>query len=250
MSGLARTIEKAKWAGNDLTVTQIGRAERGEALALSFAQQRLWFLEQLQPGDTSYNIPGAVRIEGRLDAEILERSFQEIVRRHEALRTRFEAVQGEPRQIIEDAGMLRLEQVDLSGLAGEELEREIDRHAREEALRAFDLSRCPLLRTVLLKCSEQDHVLVLTMHHIVSDGWSLGILLREIAVLYESYLAGQPSPLEELGVQYADFSVWQRQWMSGEVLEQQLGYWRKQLARSAAGAGTANRPSQAGRGRD
>ncbi|MBZ5509519.1 MAG: amino acid adenylation domain-containing protein, partial [Acidobacteriia bacterium] len=235
VAALAARIEEAKWMGARPTLTHIDHVKRDEPLPLSFAQQRLWFLEQLQPGDTSYNIPGAVRIEGTLDAQILERSFGEIVRRHESLRTRFEAVQGEPRQIIENAGRLKLEQVDLSGLAGEELEREIERQAREEAQRAFDLTRCPLLRTVLLKCSEQDHVLVLTMHHIVSDGWSLGILLREIAVLYESYLAGQPSPLGELEVQYADFSVWQRQWMTGEVLEQQLGYWRKQLGGAPPG---------------
>ncbi len=131
--------------------------------------------------------------------------------------------------MIEAVGELKLQRVDLRGLAGEPLEQEIERRARAEAQRAFDLSRCPLLRAELLECGEQEHVLVLTMHHIVSDGWSIGVLLREAAALYESLGAGEPARLEELEVQYADFSVWQREWMRGEVLEQQLGYWRKQL---------------------
>jgi amino acid adenylation domain-containing protein len=200
---------------------------RDGPLPLSFGQERLWFLDQLAPGGAVYSIPGALRIEGRLDVAALERSLQEIVRRHEALRTRFVSIQGQPRQVIDDEVRLELPVVDLRGRAGEE---RAARWMREEAQRPFDLARGPLVRAALLRLGPETHVLLLTMHHIVSDDWSLGLLMREASVLYEAFLAGRPSPLGELPLQYGDFSAWQRSWLTGEVLEARLHYWTAQLA--------------------
>ncbi len=152
-----------------------------------------------------------------------------MVRRHEILRTTFELVDGAPVQVIATPTPLRLEVVDLSGLEAEARTSEAQRLANEEAQQPFDLSRGPLLRMRLLRLSEAEHVLLLTMHHIISDGWSLGVLGQELATLYEAYQAGESSPLAELAIQYADFAVWQREWLRGEVLEKQLEYWREQL---------------------
>ncbi|MBZ4422889.1 non-ribosomal peptide synthetase, partial [Myxococcus sp. RHSTA-1-4] len=205
------------------------KARQGDA-PLSFAQQRLWFLAQLDPGNTSYNLWAPVRLTGTLDVGSLERSFGELVRRHESLRTVFRAVGGSPVQGIVPEGRVPLELVDLGSLPSEEREAAAKARAEEEVRRPFDVEHGPLLRTTLLKLSEQEHVLVLVMHHIVSDYWSMGILVREVAAIYEAFSQGQPSPLPELPVQYADYAVWQREWLKGEVLEAQLAYWRKQLA--------------------
>ncbi|HET9282166.1 MAG TPA: amino acid adenylation domain-containing protein, partial [Candidatus Angelobacter sp.] len=221
VAGLAAALGAKKSAGQERT-SRIVPVTRNQPLPLSFAQQRLWFLDQLEPGDTSYNVSGGVRISGKLEPGRLERSLQKVVRRHEALRTRFVSEGGEPRQVIEEEVEVKLEQVDLQGWKGEEQREELERRARAEAQRAFDLGQCPLLRAQLVVCGEQEQVLLLTMHHIVSDGWSLGVLLRETAVLYESSRAGEGCGLAELEVQYADYSVWQREWMKGEVLEEQL----------------------------
>src|SRR5262249_6664428 len=179
------------------------------------------------PGRANYNIPGAVRLRGELDVEALRRSIEEIVRRHEVLRTRFLTVDGEPRQVIETAGHWALPVIDLGGL--EEQEPVATELARAEARQPFDLSHGPLLRTIMLRLDEQEHVLLATMHHIVSDAWSRGILISELSALYGAYRNEQPSPLAELEVQYGDYAVWQRNWLQGEVLEEQMGYWRKQL---------------------
>jgi amino acid adenylation domain-containing protein len=173
-----------------------------------------------------------VRLIGKLEVDELGRAFTEVVRRHESLRTRFEVVEGEPVQIIEAPGPVRLAVTDLSGL-GEAGEAEAKRLAGEEARQAFDLRRGPLLRLRLLRLSEEKHVLLVTMHHIVSDGWSIGLLIREVAVLYESYLRGEEAALPELPVQYGDYAVWQREWLQGGVLEEQLSYWREQLQGAA-----------------
>src|SRR5262249_25542356 len=156
-------------------------------------------------------IPGALRLEGRPDLVALERSVNEIVRRHEVLRTRIVVESGEPAQVIDVWEPRRLEVVDLSSLSREEKEAEGGRRAKEEAETGFDLSAGPLLRVKVLKLEEDDHLLLYTMHHIVSDGWSMGILSREVETLYETYLAGEESPLPELEIQYADFAVWQRE---------------------------------------
>jgi amino acid adenylation domain-containing protein/FkbM family methyltransferase len=205
------------------------REATGERIPLSFAQQRLWFIDRLTPNTPFYNVVGRVKLKGPLELEALERAVNEIVRRHEVLRTRFEVVEGEPAQVIYPWEPQRLERVDLSGLPLEEREVEAERLAVEEAGTGFELSRGPLLRLKVLKLEEQEHALLYTMHHIVSDAWSMGILIREVGALYLAYRAGEPSPLDELPIQYADFALWQRQWLQGEVLERQLGYWKSQL---------------------
>ena len=198
-------------------------------LPLSFAQQRLWFIDQLEPGTAAYNIPGAVRLSGVLDVAALERSFTEIVRRHEALRTRFETIEGAAVQVIDEAAAVVLRCVDLRSTVAAEREGAARREAEAEAQRPFDLQAGPLLRVLLLQLEEEEQVLVVTMHHIVSDGWSMGIFIRELASLYGAYRSGAETPLAELPLQYADFAVWQRGWLQGAVLEQQLEYWREQL---------------------
>ncbi|HEY4562918.1 MAG TPA: condensation domain-containing protein, partial [Thermoanaerobaculia bacterium] len=195
---------------------------------LSFAQQRLWFVDQLEPGSPLYNMPGALRVEGPLDGAVLARCLGEIVRRHEALRTVFAALEGSPVQVILPAVPFPLPVVDLSALP----EREALALAllREEARRPFDLAQGPLLRGLLLRLGSQDHAVALTLHHIAGDGWSLGALVREIATLYPAFAAGRPSPLPELPVQYADFALWQRSWLRGEILGSEIGWWAKELA--------------------
>jgi amino acid adenylation domain-containing protein len=234
ITGLARRIEEAIRAGEKTEAPPLVRTSRegwrGAGPPLSFAQQRLWFLDQLVPNNPLYNIPGRVRLDGRLDFDALQRVINEIVRRHEALRTRFEVEAGEPVQVIDEWEPRRLEVTDLTNLPSDEQEAEARRMAREEAGTGFDLSRGPLLRVKLLKLEQDNHVLLYTMHHIVSDGWSMEILSREVGDLYRAYSAGEASPLPELPIQYADFAVWQREWLQGEALERELEYWRKQLA--------------------
>jgi len=202
---------------------------REEELPLSFAQERLWFLDQLGPGNTAYGIPVAYRLQGSLDVAALEWSLNEIVRRHEVPRTTFAVVDGRPVQVIAPEMRLTLPVEDLRGLPEAEQEAEVERWATEEAQHPFDLAQGPLLRAALLRLDEEEHVLLLTMHHIVSDGWSMGVFNRELAALYEAFSAGKPSPLPELPLQYADFVVWQREWLQGEVLEEQVAYWRQHL---------------------
>ncbi|HVI69985.1 MAG TPA: condensation domain-containing protein, partial [Pyrinomonadaceae bacterium] len=204
--------------------------QRGERLPLSFAQQRLWFIDQMESGNAAYNLPGAVKLEGKLNLDALERVINEIVRRHEVLRTRIEVEEGEPAQVIDEWKPGKLDVRDLTGLTLVEREEEAGRIAREEAGTGFDLRRGPLLRVKVLKVEEEQHVVLFTMHHIVSDGWSMGILIREVGTLYRAYSAGEDSQLDELPIQYADFAVWQSEWLRGEVLEKKLEYWRKQLA--------------------
>jgi len=229
VAGLARKIEEAMRAGVKRQAPPLVRASREERLPLSFAQRRLWFIDQLDPGNAMYNISGAVRLKGDLNLEALERSVNEIVRRHEALRTRIEVEVREPAQVIDEWEPRRLEVTDLTSLPPEEKEEEAGRISREEVGTGFDLRRGPLLRVKVLKLGEEEHVLLYTMHHIVSDGWSLGILIGEVGALYQAYISGAPSPLEELEIQYADYAKWQRQYLKEELLDEQLRYWRKQL---------------------
>ncbi|HID54502.1 MAG TPA: amino acid adenylation domain-containing protein, partial [Anaerolineae bacterium] len=196
---------------------------------VSFAQQRLWFLDQFEPNSPYYNIPVAVRLHGRLQPAILENVLNEIVQRHEILRTTFGAVDGEPVQIISPDGRLPLPLHDLRHLPPEEREREALRLANEEAKRPFNLTTGPLFRANLYQLADDEFVAIFVMHHIISDGWSISVLMREISLLYDAFAAGRPSPLPELPIQYADFAEWQREWLQGDVLESQLAYWREKL---------------------
>jgi amino acid adenylation domain-containing protein len=196
---------------------------------LSFAQQRLWFLNRLRPESPFYNLPSALRLTGALDIGALERSLAEIVRRHESLRATFDTVGGEPRQVIARAAPLQFSTVDLSTLPLHEQDAETQRLVEEESRRPFDLAHGPLLRAGVLTLRHDVHVLWLVMHHIVSDGWSMGVLLRELSALYTAFKEGHGSPLAELPIQYADFAVWQREYLTGKVLAEQLSYWREHL---------------------
>ncbi|HEX2076802.1 MAG TPA: condensation domain-containing protein, partial [Longimicrobium sp.] len=226
---LARRVEEMRRAGLPV-LPPVVPVERTGALPLSFAQERLWFIDRLEPGSAVYNIPVAWRLAGALDQAALERSLSEIVRRHEALRTTFAEADASPVQVIAPFGAFALPVEDLSGLGEAEREAQVKRRATEEARRPFDLSAGPLFRAALLRLGEEDHVLLLSMHHIVSDGWSMGVLFRELSALYEAYREGRESPLRELGVQYADYAVWQREQLEGEALDRQLAYWRERLA--------------------
>ncbi|MCL4850895.1 MAG: amino acid adenylation domain-containing protein, partial [Bryobacteraceae bacterium] len=197
---------------------------------LSFAQQRLWFLDQLAPGSSFYNVPAAVPLRMPLNATLLERSLNEIIRRHEVLRTRFVTVDGQPVQVIAEALAVEVPLVDLRHFPEGERQAEATRLANVEARQPFDLTRGPLLRASLLRLQDSEYVFCLTVHHVVCDGWSMGLLFQELNQLYTAYALGRPSPLEELPVQYADYAMWQREALEGEVLEEQLEYWRKQLA--------------------
>ncbi|MFP2900827.1 amino acid adenylation domain-containing protein, partial [Corallococcus sp. 4LFB] len=211
-------------------VQVIQRVPRTGNLPLSFAQQRLWFLDQYEPGSALYNIPSAMRLEGTLDVSALGRAFAEVMNRHEALHTVFRVQDGDAIQVIAPSANAALEVEDLRDWpAASEREAEALLRAREEARTAFDLSRGPLLRTRLLRLADTEHLLLVTMHHIVSDGWSIGVLIREVVTLYEAFTAGRPATLPELPIQYADYAVWQRDWLQGAVLDKQLAYWRKQL---------------------
>jgi len=199
-------------------------------LPLSFAQQRLWFLDQLVPGNPFYNVPAAVRLTGQLDLMALKQAFNQIVHRHEALRTNFVKVDGQPTQIISANVNVFLPLVDLRHLPAKERQLAAGQIATESAQRPFNLATDPLLRVKLLQLDETEYVLLLNLHHIVSDGWSLGVLMRELGTLYTAFRANQSSPLPQLPIQYADFAHWQREWLQGEVLSSQLSYWRSQLA--------------------
>lgn len=196
---------------------------------VSFAQQRLWFLDQFEPNSPFYNIPLAVRLNGRLDVTILEQVLNEIVRRHEILRTTFSSLNGDPIQLITEEGAISLPVIDLRSLPKSEKEYEALRLANEEAKRPFNLTTGPLLRAHLYWLDEAEYVAIFVMHHIISDGWSMGVLIREISILYAAFAAGRPSPLPELPIQYADFAHWQREWLKDDVLQGQLDFWTNQL---------------------
>ena len=230
LAGLAAEVDAALQKTQGLLAPPIQRRPPEAGTPLSFAQQRLWFLDQLEPGSPLYNISQAVRVQGRLDLAALERSLNEIVHRHEVLRSTFPTVDGKPSVVIAPHRPFTLEIVDLTGIPAVRREAEERRLALDDAQRPFDLGRGPLLRARLLRRGEEDHTFLLTMHHIISDGWSMAVLIRELGALYAALAAGEPSPLPELAVQYADYAHWQQQWLQGETLENQLAYWRKQLA--------------------
>ncbi|WP_293128194.1 non-ribosomal peptide synthetase [Microcoleus sp. bin38.metabat.b11b12b14.051] len=214
---------------SNFTLAPIVPIARDGNLPLSFAQQRLWFLDELVPNNPFYNVPAALRVTGSLNFPALQQTFNEILRRHEALRTTLAVVAGEPVQRIADAFHLPIYVFDLRNLPEESRQSEANRLTAKEAQRPFNLSTDLLLRVTLLHLDDGEYLLMLNMHHIVSDGWSIGVLIQELGAIYTAFAIGKPSPLPELSVQYADFAKWQREWLQGEVLETQLAYWRRQL---------------------
>ena len=227
---LAERIAALMTAGKGLQVPPIKRAARGAEIPLSFAQQRMWFVDKLDPGNPSYNIPKAMRLGGALNTAALEASLGEIIRRHEALRTVFPAIEARPVQVIAPAQGVNLPLVDLSGLSPERRADVAQQLSAMVGLRPFDLVGGPLFRFSLVKREEQEHWAIVTMHHIVSDAWSTGVFVTELAALYQAFSRGKPSPLTEPPIQYADFVHWQREWLQGETLAEHLDYWRRQLA--------------------
>jgi acyl carrier protein len=228
VAALAGCVEELRSAGAAVA-PPIERVPRTGPLPLSFAQQRLWFIDRLEPGSPAYNIPFPLRLRGRLGAAALGAALTEVVARHEALRTVFDVADGAPVQVVLAAGEHPLPRVDLRHLPATRAEAEVRRLAAADARRPFDLARGPLLRTALVQLAGDDHALLASMHHVVSDGWSMQVLTREISALYAAFRRGEEPRLPELPVQYADFAVWQRAWMSGETLEGQIGYWKEKL---------------------
>src|SRR6185503_543406 len=219
---------------NDVQTPPVVAMPRSGPMPLSFAQQRLWFVDQYQPGGAFYNIPVAVRLNGQIQVDALERTLKTIVERHEVLRTSFIQVDGEPWQVISPDATIELPITSLEHLPPDDREAEAKRIAGKEATTPFDLASGQLLRAHLLRLSAGDHILLFNVHHIVSDGWSMSILVREVAALYASFVNGDDRPLPDLPVQYADFAHWQREWLQGEVLASQLRYWTTQLADAPA----------------
>jgi NRPS condensation-like uncharacterized protein len=213
----------------DSNFKTIPQRHRTAPLPLSFAQQRIWFLQQLELDNPFYNEQIAIHLTGLLDVVSLEKSLNEMIQRHEALRTTFKMVEGQPVQIIASNLTLTLPTVNLCQLPEAQWQVEIQRIGIEQSQRPFDLVNGPLLRWMLLQISDREHVLLFEMHHIVTDGWSLGIIIRELSALYQELTTGKPACLPELPIQYADFAVWQRQHLQGEKLESQLSYWKQQL---------------------
>ncbi|WP_392535261.1 amino acid adenylation domain-containing protein [Nostoc sp. C117] len=215
---------------SDQKLNVVPRRTTISPVPLSFAQERLWFLHKLNPDSAFYNEHGAIQLQGVLDVDILEQCLRELVSRHESLRTTFDTVVGQPVQVIAASMDVPLSVVNLSELPQAAQKLEILRLSAEQCLPPFNFVQGPLLRWTLVQLGKQDYVLLLTMHHIIIDGWSLGVIFRELAVLYAAFSQGKPYPLLELPLQYADFALWQRQWLQGSVLESQLTYWKQQLS--------------------
>jgi len=233
VAGLAARVEALR-SGRPARLAPIVPVERGGPLPLSFAQERLWFLDRMETEGAPHTIPAALRLSGPLHVAALERALGEIVRRHESLRTTFRAVDGSPVQVIAPFRGFDLPVEELEGLDPAEREREVARRVMDDAVRPFDLEAGPLFRAHLLRLDDQEHVLLVCIHHVVSDGWSVGVLFRELSALYQAYRDGNESPLAGLPVQYADFAAWQREQLRGEALDRQLAWWRDRLAGAPA----------------
>jgi acyl carrier protein len=229
IADLATAVEAIKQAEDSLLAPPILPVSRENHLPLSFAQQRLWFIEQLQPNNAAYNIASAVRVLGELNITALESCFNEIIKRHESLRTAFIAVEGLPMQVITKNLQLSLPVIDLQTRSKSEQETQIQQIINQETQQPFDLSQLPLLRVILLKLSSTEYVVIFTMHHIISDAWSTAVIIRELIALYPAFAEGKSFALPELPIQYADFAVWQRQLLQGQVLENHLTYWKQKL---------------------
>ncbi|WP_255581301.1 condensation domain-containing protein, partial [Caballeronia sp. dw_276] len=230
LADLAARAAAARPGDEGTSPLPITRANRDMALPLSHAQQRLWFLDQLEPGNAFYILPAAVRLHGELDVDALHRTLYEVTRRHEVLRTCFIAPDGVPVQVVMPATEFDFPLTDLSALPAEEREDALQQLLANAVRSGFDLAEGSLMRAQLVRLDAREHVVALALHHIVSDGWSTGVLVREVAALYEAFSRGEPSPLPALSVQYADYASWQREWLSGAVLREQLDYWQAQLA--------------------
>lgn len=230
VAGFASQIEVAKQKNGHPAADSIRPAAGDGALPLSFAQQRFWILDRFHPGNHAYNCCVLLRVSGPLNMPALEQAINEIIHRHEALRTVFQEVKGWPAQVVLAAQPITLAVTDLSALPKTTLEAAQQQLAKTEAERPFDLARGPLIRVGVSRMGEREHLVQLTMHHIISDGWSLGILCREVLALYEAFAAGNPTPLPVLPIQYGDFAVWQRHHLQGDRLAEQLSYWKKQLS--------------------
>jgi amino acid adenylation domain-containing protein len=229
VAGLSTFIEKAIKAGIGLEAPPIERISRDEELILSFAQQRLWFLTQLQPDSPFNNLCAAFRLQGQLNQQALQQSLNEIVRRHEVLRTNFKTIAGRPIQIISSDATFSLPVIDLSDLSADLQAVQIEQLGQTEAQQPFNLQTDLMMRAKLLRLGEQEYVTLLTIHHIASDGWSIGVFVQELSTLYQAFCTGQLPSLPELPIQYADFAAWQRRWLVEDVLESQLAYWRQHL---------------------
>jgi amino acid adenylation domain-containing protein len=232
VEALAVMLETKRQNGKILSQPIVARTNEEESWPLSYAQQRLWFIDQLESGSSFYNVSAAARLSGGLDVAAFEQTLCEIVRRHEILRTTFPSREGRPVQVISPAVKPFVLLVDLSYLTEEEREITSDRLTVEHAQRNFDLSRGPLLSVALMRLTSQEHIMLCAMHHIITDGWSTGVFVRELAALYSPFREGFPSELPELPVQYADFTLWQREWLQGEALDEQLTYWKNRLGQS------------------
>jgi len=234
VSELSRCVEALKREDSGLKLPPLMIQPRPKGIPLSFAQERLWIIEQSDSLGGTYNIPVALRLEGEMNVEATRLALNEIVRRHESLRTRFESCEGRPVQVIEQKLEIQMKLEDLSGLTETEQRKAVEAALKVSSGRPFDLNKAPLLRVEFLRLGPSNHIALLTMHHIVSDGWSMGVLVEELSSLYASYANGQGPKLAELTLQYADYALWQRSWLNNNVLEQ-LKYWTKQLK----GASTA-----------
>ncbi|MBD2194868.1 MULTISPECIES: non-ribosomal peptide synthetase [Calothrix] len=239
LAELAQVIDKLQQQKIELSAPPILPRANNAELPLSFAQQRLWFLDQLEPNSALYNIPVALRLVGNLNQAALEQSLIEIIHRHEALRTNFITVDGQPTQIIREQGTGNREQriisiVDFKALSATQQEIATQQLAQQQAIEPFDLATEALIRATLVVLNDTEHILLVCMHHVVSDGWSMGVFIQELAALYNAYSQGQQSPLALLSIQYADFAIWQRNWLQGDVLQSQLSYWEQQLANAPA----------------
>ena len=230
VASLAEWVENHRNKPQETRTLPIVARSRGVELPLSFSQEGLWFLNQLEPGSCAYNLSSVFRLTGTLDVPAMEQSFNEIVKRHEALRTVFKSVAGQPLQVVLPSMVIRLAVVDLRALASRaDQEAEICRLRNQELLRPFDLAQGPLLRVTLLQLTEDTYILLIVVHHIVFDGWSMGILAREVSALYDDFSNGKSPSLPDLKVQYADFAVWQREKCQGQWLDAQLSYWKHKL---------------------
>jgi amino acid adenylation domain-containing protein len=228
-AAIAVAVEQERKMEEKISAPPLVRVERSHDLTLSFAQQRLWLIDQLRPGNSAYNLAHAVRLCGYLDVNALQKSFNTIVSRHEVLRTSFPSDDGEPRLNIREVAEVQLDFVDLINTDESERPQRVHQVVEQEAERGFDVSNGPLIRAKLIRVEKDEHALVVNMHHIVSDGWSMEVMIREFSQLYEAFSQGQESSLPELEIQYADYAVWQREWLQGEILNAQIEYWKAQL---------------------
>jgi len=224
---LQRRLQEKQFETRDCNV--IARRRQGDVAPLSFGQQRLWFLNQLEPESPAYNESRALHVTGSLNLGALKKALNDIVARHEILRTTIITVDGTPRQVIADSRTVETPVVDLRARPVSERDTETERLINEKIRKPFDLSRDLMLRVLLLRLADQEHILLIVKHHIASDAWSSGILWQELAALYKAFVCGESPGLPELSIQYADFASWQRNWLQGKVLENQLSYWKRQL---------------------